>query len=243
MKRYWILALIVVLSLTGFTACRQERITMGPKPVVAGSVRIHMDADTLNFLPGDSVRCNGWVVVKDRNGNALPDVPVSITLDRSFGFLDFVDPQRRDTTDATGTVNFRFMTYNQSGENTVIAAVGDLRDTWPLVVRVALSVRWCVTVTLSPDTLLTDGIGPDSVHVDLWIFDNRIPHVGIPRVSILLPSCGGRFSGLPATDSTGHAEGYFYCNFAPGLFCYPPANLACDGDTACVVVIDTSAHH
>jgi hypothetical protein len=241
MNRIGSIAVLLVTVVLGILACNDKVET----PLREGGgleVRIHMDCDTIYFLPGDSARCNGWVVVKDASGNPMPNIRVSVSLERPFGFLEFVDAQKHDTTDATGRVYFRFLTFNQAGENTIIASIANIRDTWPLVVRQSPLPAVCTEVTITPDTLFVSGTAEDSVLMEIWVVTADTPHVGIRGYPVGISATGGRLRGLPPTDSTGYTSTHWYSNWqGQGGFCFSVSPRSCDGDTVCVVVMDTTS--
>jgi hypothetical protein len=172
------------------------------------SVQIHMDTDTLNFLPGDSARCNGWAVVKDGYGNTVEGVRLMLSLEHPFGFIEFVDSQRRDTTDQTGRVYFRFLTYNQAGDNTIVAAVGAIRDTWRLVVRQIHYPAASLRLYVIPNTLTTDSTFNDSVQVRVNVSDYL--SAPLPGVPVDVTYTSGRMDTLALTDSNGSSSAWWH---------------------------------
>jgi hypothetical protein len=166
--------------------------------------QIHMDADTLEMLPGDSVSCNGWVEVRDPDGTTRPNVRIRLSLERPYGFIEFVDPHRRDTTDADGRVYFRFVAYNEVGSNTVIASVANIRDTWPLVVRQTCNRITTVSVNISTGSLQVGQGVSDSVLVTITVSDAN--HNGVSSLALRLQSSCWFLPLSSETDSNGEAS-------------------------------------
>jgi hypothetical protein len=239
MTRQLLIAIMFGLGLLGIMACHEDRHRTDYIPVTdcAGpSVQIRMDADTIDMMTGDSARCNGWVIVRGVNGDPYPDVRLSLSLERPFGFIEFVDPAKRDTTDATGRVFFRFLTYNQAGANTVIARLANIQDAWPIYVR-QIGPDACSITHLTPERLIVSSTDEDSVHVEIRVMTVDTPRVGIPGYQPIILASGGRLRGLPRTDSTGYTDTYWYSNYqGQGTFGIVVLPNSCYGDTTCVRV-------
>jgi hypothetical protein len=103
--------------------------------------------------------------------------------------------------------------------------------------------RPCCLVTLTPDTLFSNTSENDSVHIEIWIITVDSPHVGIPGIlPALSASGGGRLHGSGASDSAGYISLYWFTNFQGfGRDCFFTNPPPCNGDTACVVVMDTTS--
>jgi hypothetical protein len=91
-----------------------------------GDVQIVTETDTLRYLPGDSVSCEGYAVVTDQFARALMRVPVHMWLEEPLGFLQFTHPEMRDSTNGQGQLPFRYTVYAPTGpgENIIHARVG-----------------------------------------------------------------------------------------------------------------------
>ena len=66
------------------------------------------------------------VIVNDENGNVIPNIRVAIALSNpQLGFVEYTDPELRDTTNAFGRVNMVFTAIGTAGNNVISAtAVG-----------------------------------------------------------------------------------------------------------------------
>jgi hypothetical protein len=200
------------------------------------SPHIMMDADTLNFLQADTAVCNGWVEVKNGCGDPVPGIRVSLSLERNFGFLDFLNMQLRDTTDETGRVYFRFSSFGQSGSNTIIAAISNIHDTWPIYVAPASWRPACAMVRVTPDHLVVSPGVEDSAHVEVTLQKMDSTHAGIPGITLSIEADGGRLRAFPPTDSAGHTDSWWYSGGLIGTVCFYTRLPSCNGDTACVRV-------
>jgi hypothetical protein len=176
-----------------------------------GSVQVILNADTVDFFPGDSATVQGFVVVKDTRGISKPGVKISISLTPVLGYIAYVDPNLRDTTDANGLVHFLFKSYGQSGQTVVTAtAPGDHTDSKTIVVRSAPSRIATLSLTLDRRLLEVIPSLEDSVIVYLTLADSS--HAGIPNYHVILSATGGRYRQPNATDSTGRAVTMWYSN-------------------------------
>jgi hypothetical protein len=150
-----ILGMMALLLLAGslcIVGCRIGRGVDLPPYVVSIHLDLSMDSDTLYALPNDTVYCTGWAEVKSNSGTPEPGMTVSLLHTADWGFFEYADTTKRDTTNDLGRVNFRFGACNHYGANTIIARVDNVQDTWPLVVleRQAARLRIVVADTSLP---------------------------------------------------------------------------------------------
>jgi hypothetical protein len=211
MKPSYIFASMVLLGLVGLWGCERTHCGWdGPETRQVATVQIHMDADTLNFLPGDTARCDGWVVVRDRDSLALSGIPVTLTLAQNFGSIALTDTTNGNVTDSTGRVHFRFVCYCyvRNDTNVVIASVRDVYDEWPLYVRQATGGPDPMSLNVNKYQICTDTTFSDSVQVTVTLDDEN--WVGRQGVEVQFFATGGRLFGFPATtDSNGVIFGYW----------------------------------
>ncbi|MDD5088328.1 MAG: Ig-like domain-containing protein [bacterium] len=95
---------------------------------------IWLPTDTVQFLPGDTATVEGWVQAKDQHGCYYPGVVVQMSLAVPLGFIRYLNPALRDTTDENGRVSFAFIT-NQPGVQIITAECGYLSDSWMLFIE------------------------------------------------------------------------------------------------------------
>ena len=93
-------------------------VSVLPSPV--GQVQI-VATDTLYLVPGDTASTPVHVYVAGVEGHALPGRVVHISLENpQIGFLQPVNPQLGDTTDAYGRAQYMYTT-TQTGQNVILA--------------------------------------------------------------------------------------------------------------------------
>ncbi|MBK6766667.1 MAG: hypothetical protein IPG71_10235 [bacterium] len=100
-----------------------------PAPGLTVYVVSELPNDTLKFFAGDSVYFAVKIIVADEHGLAYPGQVVHVALsDPGLGYLEFVDPQLRDTTNSLGRVNCFFHSYARAGEQTITASAGGFAE-------------------------------------------------------------------------------------------------------------------
>ncbi|MBU1920608.1 hypothetical protein KKG66_07165, partial [bacterium] len=125
-------------------------------PQWLNSITMYVPEDTLWIPPGDSASTNLAVIVADGNGDVLEGVRVNLSLSNpQLGFVEFIDPDLRDTTNAQGRVEMRYTAVGLSGEVVFSATAGNVgaRDTIVCIAIGTVSVG-AINITIEADTLL-----------------------------------------------------------------------------------------
>lgn len=208
-------ALLLTLTMLLSFGCSEKNSGGGGTGGI-GAVQIIMPVDTLRFLPGDSASAFGWVVVKDNNGNVMPGIPVAMSLAAPFGFIEYVNTEQRDTTNAFGRVEFWFRVFNLAGDNIITATAGGRSDQKSIWVRPTNQLISRVTLNVLPNNLEVAPEAEDSVRVTVTVTDSS--RNGVPGITPRLNATGGRLAPLSPTNSSGMTQTWWYSNGEFGTF-------------------------
>jgi hypothetical protein len=231
MKAFVVIAAVLCTLTVG---CREKVAGFGSPPASPVELHLMLILDTLRLLPADSTSADGYVVVTE-GGRPTPDLHVNLwLLDSSMGFLEYTDPRLRDTTNAEGRVDFRFISRDDTGRNVVHAWYRVWEDTQSVCVRYADHGLAHLDVAVSTDTLLPVPPEEDSLTVTVSLLDSV--GQGIPDILMVLNASGGRLSSYPRTDSAGATTARWWTNNdMPGRYFFI-ARAGGMTDTAWVVV-------
>jgi hypothetical protein len=189
------------------------------------SLQINMDADTLNFLPGDSARTIAWAVLRDEHGEVVPNECLHLRLSADCAVLELRDTARRDTTDTSGRVRFGVRMVRDSCVADLISSFDDTTITIPIYVRRGPTpVCAGLTVTPSGFDYVPDVL--DSALVEIVVVDtNAAP---LPNVQVRLGASGGRLDTIGRTDINGYASTYWYSDYQFGSYLIYSRYPLCD---------------
>jgi len=230
----WATALLLaILMIVGF-GCSTDKTGGGGEPTGVNQVLLYMYDDSVAFIPGDSTEAPGFALVTDRQGRAMKGQTVSLVLSPpTLGALEYANTSLRDTTNDQGRVEFYFRSYARPGHVIITAFVGTVSGADSLVVLESSSYIAVLTITLSKVLLRVSPVSEDSSQITVTINDST--GAGIPGISLQLTTTGGRFRPLPATDSTGRAQTWWYNNGDYGTFTIT-AHVAGLSDSADITV-------
>ncbi|MBU0509460.1 hypothetical protein KKH27_11585 [bacterium] len=237
-ETWWTVCEYGVFTLTATCGSLMDSVTVDVVSPVA-AVQIWLPTDTLRFLPGDTAVVEGWVVVKDSDGRGLAGAVVRMSLAVPLGFLSYLDPVLRDTTDENGRVYFAFTTY-QPGVQIITVECGGRTDRWPLVIEQVPPPVPCVEVTFDPDTLwLGPGLTDSTLLTVSWL-DECCGGSCIMQFAI---TGTGPFRYI-VEDSATYMAGWWH-PFCCGTFCFFASAYDANGnrwgrDSACVFVDSVS---
>ncbi len=218
--RWAALFVAVVAMLLSGVGCEQKSTgdnnqnggSIGSIQIVTGAIN-----DTLEFLPADSASTTVTIIVSDDNGNVMRDVKVDISLaNANLGVIEYVDTDRRDTTDAVGRVNAVFRTFARAGDQIITASAGGRTATRTLFIREQDDAINGLTLVITPKQLEASPSVEDSAQISVTITDaaNR----GVRNVALTLRASGGRLVIPSVTDSTGKTSTWWYNNRQFGEF-------------------------
>jgi len=217
MKRAsWATALLLIIVMIIGLGCASDKEggTVGGTEV--GSVQIILATDTLQFIPGDSASAPGFIVVTDREGRVMQGQRVNISLAPAIGYIEYSNTTLKDTTNEYGRVEFYFRSYNQSGNTTITAAIGNKSASWPLAVLPMTVLISRVNITLSADSIYVPPATEDSAFVTVSVTDSS--GNGVPNLQVNLSASGGRLIPLAPTDASGRATTWWFTNHQQGHF-------------------------
>jgi len=245
MRRFaWLAILLSCLGI--FLAGCQEDVTYEPPPrppYFPGTLQIVMLvwSDTLRFLPGDSASAEGYVVVRDDQGNVWPGVHVTLSLTRQDSDRIEYANASRDTTTADGRVEFTFQANRNSAAhyNTIHAQLGSREDNYTLWIQpVSYALFDSLRAWVEPDTTYSHGGAyADSVKVHVWLGtrDGQPP----PPEIVILPHIAARQGMLgfwSQRDDSGVWTKIWYPLSSPGRY-FVVGSAGALHDTAWVTVI------
>jgi hypothetical protein len=174
-------------------------------------VNILLGTDTIRFLPGDSASTTVTIIVADDQGRAVEGQKVAISPeDPNLGFIEYVNPDLRDTTNAMGRVECIFRVLGQAGDQIIRASAGGRSDEATIAIRVSLEPILFVDIDAEPHIIFLYENEEDSVVVTVQIADEfGNPIVG---VSLQQPTSisSGRVGMFPPTDALGVARTWWY---------------------------------
>ncbi|MBU0691800.1 hypothetical protein KKG66_04365 [bacterium] len=176
-----------------------------------GLVTLSILTDTLRFLPGDSASTTITVIVSDQQGNVMEGQRVALSLSNpQLGFIEFLDTELRDTTNAQGRVDLLFTAIGTPGDNDFTATVGNVTATRHLAIREQSVLVGSLTLTVTPKRLQA-AVGQEAVSdVKVVVADNQ--GVAIPNLSVPVSCTMGRLAPLPATNDSGIARTKWFSN-------------------------------
>jgi len=99
----------------------------GPRPDIESLQIATIEApnDTFWYFDEDSAAIRVIVIATGYDGLVVPGVQVDIGLSNAqLGYVEFTDPELRDTTDATGRVNILYHSYATAGTQIITASAG-----------------------------------------------------------------------------------------------------------------------
>jgi hypothetical protein len=209
-----------------------------------GLITLSIGTDTLRFLPGDSASTHLTIIASDLNEIVMGGVSTQLHLSNpQLGFIEFLDPELRDTTNAQGRVNLLFTAIGTSGDIVFTATAGGISTSRTLAIRQQPTI--ISIFNFIQDTVDLDS-EQDSVRLDLEAtitYSDGTPVVNYRPLARLIIS-GGRLTPLvmSLTDSSGHSVGYFWWftndEFGEFEFCVEsqyPDSTALD----CIYIIDS----
>jgi hypothetical protein len=157
--RVWKSFLFMGLGIIIAFGCDDEFPPDPPPPYWVGVVSICLGTDTLRFLPGDSASTTVTVIVSDDCFNLIQGQKINVSLDSpELGYLEFLDTDLRDTTNAQGRVDLLFTTIGTAGDMIFTATAGNVWATQsmavrrddiglsPLTLRAYLEITFCQTM-------------------------------------------------------------------------------------------------
>lgn len=173
------------------------------------SVEVYIPEDTLWFTQGDSARTNFAVIVTDGDGIVMEGVRVNVTLGNPHcGFIDFLNTNLRDTTNAQGRVEMRYTAVGIAGDVTISATAGGVGDHATLVCRAIGTVSvGSVDLSLGVDTLLFTQGETSSTPVTIGVRDTEGNPLQRTRIAIYneTPQLGYlEFLNTSLRDTTDH---------------------------------------
>lgn len=176
-----------------------------------GSVTLSILTDTLRFLPGDSASTTITVIVSDQQGNVMEGQRVALSLSNpQLGYIEFLDTELRDTTNAQGRVDLLFTAIGTPGDNQFTATVGSYSANRTLVIREQEVLVGSLTLTVTPENLQA-AVGQEAVaDVKVVVKDNA--GVAIPNLSIPISCTLGRLAPLPVSNDSGIARTKWFSN-------------------------------
>jgi adhesin/invasin len=219
----WAAASVTLIAiLLALVGCEKKSTSSGGDTggQIVGSVQLilpDLPNDTLRFLPGDSASTRVLVIVTDDNGLVMDSVKVNFTLaDAELGSIQWSDDALQDTTNSSGRVNAVFQTFGIAGDQIITASAGNKTSQKFLVIRESDDVISRLDLTVNRAMIEATESIEDSILVTVTITDNL--NNGIEGVSLPLRATGGRLIPLPATDTGGRAQTWWYNNGQFGLF-------------------------
>lgn len=176
----------------------------GPVP----SVTLVIATDTLKFLPGDSARTPITVLVCDQQGNVVEGERVVMTLsDPKLGFISFVDPLLRDTTNVEGRVDLQFTALGIERNEIIEAHALGRMAVRSLAIRVIPTVIE-VEIGLIP---LPEEFGQD-ITIPFSVLYTMTDGDPIAAKQLIASANTGRFLSFSETDNAGQASGELFIN-------------------------------
>ena len=194
---------VVGLVVWGCEADSDHKIVEPPPDV--SSIQIVLGDDTLHYLPGDTAATTVSVVARDRHGVVMQGVKISASLSNpALGYLEYLDSERRDTTNELGRVEMMFHGYAEGVSVVTVTAGGSVASA-PIVVVPGQAIS--CQVDHGPTELHVWPGHPDSTWIRITILDPD--RNGIPNVNIVMSASVGRFTPFTETDSSGRAEAWW----------------------------------
>jgi hypothetical protein len=165
---------------------------------------LSLGIDTLYFLPVDSASTTVTIIVSDQDGNVMQGVKVNVSLDNpELGYLEFLDTDLRDTTNAQGRVDLLFTAIGTVGDMVFTATAGDIVQTRALAIREFELLAVSLQITMTPDSIVA--AQGDTVSTEICVLVMDPDGNGIEGISIPISTQGGRLQPLPATNNSGRA--------------------------------------
>lgn len=205
-----------------------------PKPYVqyVKSISMMLGADTLWFTPGDSVSMTITIIVSDYDDYPVAGKKVSLGLSNpQLGYIEFLDPDLRDTTNAMGAVDLLYTAIGTPGDciiyasteggypNYICTEMIDSHHSYAgtgigiqfhtLTVSDTLAIRQAplavgvITMTVVPEWISV--VAGDTVEVEICIALHDIEDGPIVGFSVPIFAREGRLPPLPATNASGRA--------------------------------------
>ncbi len=232
MKYALAIALVLILVIAG---CDESTSPHPPRQIL-DSLSLMLGTDTLWFTPGDSASTTITILVLDTEGSPMEGLPVGITLDNpQLGYIEFLDTEIRDTTNAQGRVYLLYTAIGTPGDVVFYAETNRyphyLHASGALAIRSEFLLIGSTEVTIIPDSV--SAITGDTIEVEVCfqLFDTN-GH-GIEGLSIPYSIYVGRLHTFPVTDSLGQACTNWSLAAQQGDHCLF-FNFGQDTDSACV---------
>jgi len=160
----WTLCAAFVSALAWYGCDNNEPVDPHPRsPELSVQIVSEVPNDTLGYFENDSVYFSVIILVADQYGRPYPGQLVAITLfDSNLGYIEFADPDLRDTTNSLGRVALFYHSYARSGTQIITASAAGYSDTRVIAfVEVArpegftlYSDRPHGTIYVAPDSVL-----------------------------------------------------------------------------------------
>lgn len=208
--RAWKSFCFIVLALITLIGCDEDNDNDPPNPPVR-QVIIHTPTDTLWFIPRDSATTTISVVVSDWSGKVVERQKVELELsDPQLGYLELLDTELRDTTNAQGRVELQFTAIGTAGDELFSATVGNIFATHMLPIRAIPTV---IEVDFPYFNYPDDA---DSIKFDVIYSTDQ--GIAIAGQQLNSSSALGIRTELSPTDETGRATGIFFRTYEFGVF-------------------------
>jgi hypothetical protein len=199
-----------------------------------GSLTVRLAAHQFYFWPGDSIAVQGFAVLRNVGGYAMPGHYIGFTLSDSLGRLAYPNPRPGDTTDSGGRVEFQYDRTHLAGmsRDTVSAVSEGLSAADMVVFSPRSHVPAELHLTATPDTVHRRGAPWDTVRVTATVLDSA--HVGISGINLGVSTSTGYVMAVPPTDAAGTTTGLWY--FAASGRFFVTARVWVLADTAWISV-------
>ncbi|RPH92643.1 hypothetical protein EHM69_12335, partial [candidate division KSB1 bacterium] len=99
--QHCVIIALVGLILAAIIGCDNDSGDRPPPPIGPFRPRIVMEEDTIYLKPNDWAATNGAVIAEDESGNVGSGYHVDLTV-APLGYLEYMNPILRDTTDEMG---------------------------------------------------------------------------------------------------------------------------------------------
>lgn len=206
--------LVLILSVIVIAvSCKDDNSTQ--PQATSFQITILVGEDTLHYLPGDSASTTVTVILFDLEGDVVPAHRVEMSVTNSqLGFLEYLNPQLRDTSDAYGRIHMLYYSVGSPGLNIITATCDHVSNYARIIALTTFDDPQELLVMVTSDTV--HYLSTDSTEVLVRVTD--YDHSPVVGELIPLVISAGRIGGSIITDSTGEGSTWYWPPHETGVY-------------------------